>query len=470
MSASKSISVAAVDMGATSGRVFNVRWDGSRLDLSEAHRFSHGFERLGNHYYWQPGNLFREIVTGLQANCREYPNTSSCGVDFWGVDCALVLKDGRLAHPVYSYRDERTRELVPEKDSQKAKDWYAMTGIPPVVYNTSLQLQETILAMPTLKDCVDRCLFLPDYVNYLLSGSMLNEVSIASTSQLLSLDGLQFADGLLDELGIPKHWFSGPVTAGKRLNTVRGERGLKNLYVSLVPGHDTSCAFEGAPGVNDDDFIVSTGTWVLAGAFSNKPFPIETGLAQGISHERCGNGAFRPTKILLGLWLVEKLLESFQAKPAGAEEWMQLDDAVAKTPRPEYVLDTTDTALFNPKDMQAAIDEQLAARGLQKPNTLPEYLRLSAESIAESVATSMRNFESALGKSFKRIVLIGGGAKNPILCRAIAERAGKKVNAFPIEAAVIGNAAYQLKAMDAIESVESFRAGLVDQFEPTVFE
>ena len=82
----------------------------------------------------------------------------------------------------------------------------------------------------------------------------------------------------------------------------------------------------------------------------------------------------------------------------------------------------------------------------------------------------MRNFESALGKSFKRIVLIGGGAKNPILCRAIAERAGKKVNAFPIEAAVIGNAAYQLKAMDTIESVESFRAGLVEQFEPTVFE
>ncbi len=469
MSASKSISVAAVDMGATSGRVFNVRWDGTRLDMAEAHRFSHGFERLGNHYYWQPGNLFREIVTGLQANCREYPNTSSCGVDFWGVDHALVLKDGRLAHPVYAYRDERTRKIMHDPDSQLAKDWYEKTGIPPVVYNTSYQLSETLSVMPALAGCVDRCLMLPDYVNYLLSGSMLNEVSIASTSQLLALDGLKYSGELLDEIGIPRNWFSGPATAGKRLNTVRGERGLENLYVSLVPGHDTSCAFEGAPGANDDDFIVSTGTWVLAGSYSDKPFPAEKGLALGISHERCGNGAFRPTKILLGLWLVEKLLESFQAKPSGAEEWMQLDNAVAKTPRPDYVLDTADTALFNPKDMQVAIDEQLTARGLQKPNTLPEYLRLSAESIAESVATSMRNFESALGKSYKRIVLIGGGAKNPILCRAIAERAGKKVNAFPIEAAVIGNAAYQLKAMDAIESVESFRTGLVEQFEPRVF-
>ena len=91
--------VAAVDMGATSGRVFLVRWDGARLDLKETHRFSHGFEKLGNHYYWQPGSLFREIIQGLQAARREVSGLASCGVDFWGVDCALLLEDGRLAHP-----------------------------------------------------------------------------------------------------------------------------------------------------------------------------------------------------------------------------------------------------------------------------------------------------------------------------------------------------------------------------------
>lgn len=469
MKAIKPISVAAVDMGATSGRVFNVRWDGSRLDLVEAHRFSHGFERLGNHYYWQPGNLFREIVKGLQANCREYPDTTSCGVDFWGVDYALLLGDGRLAHPIYAYRDERTRELMHDKDSPGAREWYARTGLPPVVYNTSYQLQETLSAMPVLAEAVERCLMLPDYVNYLLSGSMLNEVSIASTSQLLALDELKYSTAMLGEIGIPAKWFSGPVMAGKRLNTIRGETGLENLYVSLVPGHDTSCAFEGAPGASDDDFIVSTGTWVLAGCYSHTPFPAEEGLAQGISHERCGNGAFRPTKILLGLWLVEKLLESFQTKPANAEEWIQLDKAVAKEPRPDFVLDTADTALFNPRDMQQAVDKQLTARNLPKPVSLPAYLRLAAESIGQSIADSIVNFESVLGNPYKRVVLIGGGAKNPILCRSIAERSGKKVYAFPTEAAVVGNAAYQLKAMDVIESVESFRAALGEQFEPRVF-
>lgn len=470
MSAAKSISVAAVDMGATSGRVFNVRWDGARLSMVEAHRFSHGFERLGNHYYWQPGNLFREIVRGLQTNCREHPDTSSCGVDFWGVDYALVLKDGRLAHPVYAYRDERTRNIMHDPASDKARDWYLKTGLPPVVYNTSYQLQETLTAMPALAGSVERCLMLPDYVNYLLSGTMLNEVSIASTSQLLSLQGLKYSAEILEEIGIPQNWFAGPSKAGIRLDKVRGERGLENLSVSLVPGHDTSCAFEGAPGANDNDFIISTGTWVLVGSYSDKPFPVDEGLSHGISHERCGNGAFRPTKILLGLWLVEKLLESFQTKPASAGEWMQLDEAVAKTPVPGYVLDTTDTALFNPKDMQQAIDAQLQKRELPLPNSLPEYLRLASESIGQSIADYLTRFENVLGRPYKRIVLIGGGAKNPILCRSIAARSGKKVHAFPTEAAVIGNAAYQLKAMDVIDSVESFRAGLVEQFEPRVFE
>ena len=470
MSAAKSISVAAVDMGATSGRVFTVRWDGSRLDMIEAHRFSHGFERLGKHYYWQPGNLFREIVKGLQAAHREVPKLASCGVDFWGVDHALVLKDGRLAHPVYAYRDERTRPLVPEAGSDKAKSWYRRTGIPPVVYNTSIQLAETLQAMPQLREAVDRCLFLPDYVNYLLSGSMLNEVSISSTSQLLALDKLSFSEDMFDELDIPADWFFGPALAGKPLSTVRDERGLKGLMVSLVPGHDTSCAFEGAPGANADDFIVSTGTWCLAGCYSEQPFPMEAGLQQGISHERCGDGAFRPTKILLGLWLVEKLLESFQAKPASPAEWIQLDEAVTKVTQPEYVLDIADEGLFNPKDMRAAVDKQLESLGHEPPSSLPGYLRLAAESIAAGIADSMRKFESALDKRFKRIVIIGGGARNPVLCKAIAQRTGCELHAFPTEAAIIGNAAYQLKALDAIESVSDFRKSLVAQFEPRVFK
>lgn len=465
MSKSKSVSVAAVDMGATSGRVFVAKWDGERLDISESHRFRHSFSRLGSHCYWEMGSLYREIADGLRLARQADPALASCGVDFWGVDHALLLADDRLAHPIYSYRDERTRSLVPAAESEEAIELYRRTGIPPVVYNSSIQLKETLAAMPALRDSVKRCLFLPDYVNSLLSGSQENEVSIASTSQLLSIEDGRFDSVTLEKLGVPQSWFSAPSHCGKVLGTVDEERGLEGLSVSLVPGHDTSCAFEGAPGATEEDFIVSTGTWVLAGAFSDKAFPFEEGLKKGISHERCGDGGLRPTRILLGLWLVECLFDSFGERPKSQLDWDQLLFEVSKVPVPNDVLDTQDSSLFNPEDMRTAIDAQLNARGLTTPSGLPGYLRLVYESIAQSVASALKEFESALGKRYPRIVLIGGGAKNELLCRSLHERSGCPVYAYPTEAAVIGNAAYQLKALDAIDSVAEFRKGLAQQFE-----
>jgi rhamnulokinase len=462
-----SISVAAVDMGASSGRVFHVRWDGNRLDLTESHRFTHGFERLGEHYYWQPGSLFREILNGLQSTCREFPDTKACGIDFWGVDHALLLKDGRLAHPIYAYRDERTRSLIP--DAAEARLWYDHTGVNINVYNTNLQLMDTLRAMPALREVVESVLFLPNYMNYLLSGKQVTEVSIASTSQMLKLDEAAFDAELIEGWGIPARWFSRPEAAGQLLGNALPANGLGNLEVALVPGHDTSCAFEGAPGATDSDFIVSSGTWVLAGAFSDHPFPLSSGFEEGITHERCGDGSFRPCKILLGLWLVEKLLESFQARPNSAAEWGKLDAAVAEAAVPEVLIETTDVALFNPEDMKAAIDAQLMARDLPIPGTLPEYLRLVAESIAESIAQTVTVFEESLNTRYKRIILIGGGARNAVLCSSLARRSGLEVHAFPVEAAVIGNAAYQLKALGAIDSIEAFRRRLPEFFEAQVY-
>ena len=104
---------AALDFGATSGRVILGRWDGRRLGLTEVHRFPNAFRSLAGHDYWDLGTLWHEAQAGLRAAAAALPRgavLASVGVDCWGVDYALVNDAGRLVFPVHAYRDARTQE------------------------------------------------------------------------------------------------------------------------------------------------------------------------------------------------------------------------------------------------------------------------------------------------------------------------------------------------------------------------
>ena len=182
---------AAVDFGATSGRVILGAWSKNRLALTEVHRFPNSFRTLHGHDYWDLGTLWHEAQTGLRKAVAALPRRAklaSVGVDCWGVDFALVNDAGRLVFPVHAYRDARSQPgLKRLANTRAALDRiYAATGIPNVFYNSSLHLEETVASCPAITDLATRCLFLPDYFNFLLSGRMENELSIASTSSSMS--------------------------------------------------------------------------------------------------------------------------------------------------------------------------------------------------------------------------------------------------------------------------------------------
>ncbi len=291
---------AAIDLGATSGRVILGAWAGDRLGLREIHRFPNAFHTLGGHDYWDLGTLWHEIQAGLRACVAALPRgarLASVGVDTWGVDYALVNDTGRLVFPVHAYRDARTQPgLRRLANTRAALDrLYAATGVPNVFYNSSLQLAEVAAACPAIQDLATRCLFLPDYFNFLLSGRMVNELSIASTSQLLDVHSTAWSRAALDYFRIPPHWFTPPVPAGTKLGRVRGIPALAGTQVIAVPGHDTACAYDAMPASPDgSDLYVSSGTWSLVGFESDSPLLGSEALAARISNERIGDGRYRP--------------------------------------------------------------------------------------------------------------------------------------------------------------------------------
>jgi len=482
------IHAAAIDLGATSGRVILGRWADDRLTLHEVHRFPNSFHTLGGHDYWDLGTLWQEVQTGLRLAVAALPRgarLASVGVDTWGVDYALVNDSGRLVFPVHAYRDARTQPGLRRLGNTRAAlaRIYAATGVPNVFYNSSLQLEEVVSACPAIGDLATRCLFLPDYFNFLLSGRMANELSIASTSQLLDVHSTDWSRAALDYFRLPPQWFTPPILAGTKLGPVRGIPSLARTQVIAVPGHDTACAYDAMPASTDgNDLFISSGTWSLVGFETDTPVLGAEALAARISNERIGDGRYRPLTNVIGLWMLEGTLKDFASRPANDREWAALISAAEKLstrssathpqqPRARTkirsdaasaspLLDVTDPAFSNPPSMRAAIDAQLKRRQLAPPRTLAGYVRLICDSLGQGHADAMRNFERMTGRKFRRILMVGGGSKNRLLCQATADAAGVPVVSFALEGTAVGNLACQLIALRAVRDLATFRRHL----------
>jgi rhamnulokinase len=454
---------AAVDLGATSGRVILGAWSRDGLKLTEVHRFSNRLRSLGRHDYWDIGGLWQEAQAGLGKAVAALPRgakLAAVGVDAWGVDYALVNDAGRLVFPVHAYRDARTQPGLQRLGRTRAalERIYAATGIPNVFYNTSLQLEETLATCPAVADLATRCLFLPDYFNYLLSGRMENELTIASTSQLLDVHGTGWSRATLDHFHIPSSWFTPPVLAGTRLGRVRGLPELAGVQVIAVPGHDTACAYDAMPAAPDgSDLYISAGTWSLVGFESDGPVLGPEALAARVANERIGDGRYRPLTNVIGLWLLEGIMQDFRSRPQSDRAWAALITAAEKLPAPADLLDVDDPAFANPPSMKDAIDAQLRRRRLAAPKNLAGYTRLICSSLGRGHANARAAFERMTGRRFRRILMVGGGSRNRLLCQATADAAGLPVVSFNLEGTAVGNLARQLIALGAVRDLAAFR-------------
>ncbi len=472
MASSKTIHCAAVDLGATSGRVIVGTWAKNRLTLTEVHRFPNAFKSAGGHDYWDIPGLWSEITTGLREAKRRFPALASVGVDTWGVDHVLVNDAGRMVFPTHAYRDARTQPGLRKLANTRAalERIYAATGIPNVFYNSSLQLAETVASCPAVTDIATRCLFLPDYFNYLLSGRMENEISFASTTQLLDVHGKDWSRATLDHFHIPANWFTTPVLANTVLGPVTGLPELKGVKVVAVPGHDTAAAYDAMPAnPAGGDLYISSGTWSLVGFESDSPVLGDGALAARISNERIGDGRYRPLTNVIGLWLLEGTLKEFAARPKNDTEWARLITAAGKLPTPAKLLDCSDAAFVNPTSMKAAIDAQLKKRKLPLPKNLAGYVRLICDSLGQGHADALRNFERLAGRKFQRILIVGGGSKNRLLCQATADASGLPVHAFTLEGTAVGNIASQLIGLKAVKNLKTFREHFAKQLKPTIY-
>src|SRR5947209_4486719 len=114
--------VAAVDLGAESGRVILARFDGRSLGLEEVHRFPNRPVTQHGHRFWNMPGLWDEILAGLRKARQVAGLLDSIGVDTWGVDYGLVYSHGFLQGNPFQYRDHRTDGVMEQVFARIPRD------------------------------------------------------------------------------------------------------------------------------------------------------------------------------------------------------------------------------------------------------------------------------------------------------------------------------------------------------------
>jgi rhamnulokinase len=464
---------AAVDLGAESGRVMLGRIRDGRVTLEPVHRFPNQPVRLPDGLHWDLLGLFAQVLHGLGRAAAAH-RLAGIGVDAWGADYALLDAEGRTLGLPFHYRDRRTEGMVSRAHARVPRqDLYALTGIQTMPINTIFQLlaDERTSALATAR----RIALVPDLFAYWLTRELANEATAASTTGLLDARTGTWGRGVIERLGLPALPFAGDTVApGTALGAVRSDHreaagGAVGVGVHAVAGHDTASAFVATPLRGPRAAILSSGTWSLLGLELDEPILTPEACAYNLSNERGVDGTTRLLANVMGLWLVQQCRRCWAdaGMPFEYDELNRLADAA---PADVPLFDPDDPCFLALGDMPARIAAACRATGQSPPRTPGEFVRSVLVSLSCKYRLVLERLERVSGRDVEVVHVVGGGARNALLCRLTAAMLGRPVLAGPVEATALGNVLVQARAAGELGSLAELRAVAAKTAELVVYE
>jgi rhamnulokinase len=465
--------MAAVDLGAQSGRVAVGSFDGERLVLDEAHRFANEPVRIRGTLHWDILRLYQDTLDGLRKAARR-TSIDSVSVDAWAVDFGLVDRAGRLLQNPVHYRDARRAAAVEGVLARvPARELYERTGIQLLSINTVFELAAMAAGGDAALDAAGSLLLIPDLVHSWLCGSRTAEYTNATTTQCMDAATGTWAGDLLDRLEIPRDLMPEIVPPATPLGTVTDDvadaTGLGGTTVVAAATHDTAAAVAGVPFSGPDAAFLSVGTWSLVGLESRRAFITDDTFGANLTNEGGVAGTFRVLRNVTGLWLLDECRRTW-ALAGHAHSYEELVALARSAPSLRCLIDPNDPSFTEPGDMPARIAEYCRRTGQTPPEGVGETVRCIFESLALAHAESIDLLERVTGVKLDRLHIVGGGSRNGLLCEWTAAAAGRPVIAGPEEATLVGNLLVQAMAMGELSSLDQAREVVRRSFVPTTHE
>lgn len=452
---------AAVDLGASGGRVIAGVVDRDSVSLHPMHRFDNGAEMVDGHLRWSLTGLYREVLDGLARLAAKYPQVESIGIDTWGVDYGLLGGDGDLLAEPIAYRDDRTRSVIQEVHERISPDeLFAINGLQYLPFNTIYQLAAE--RQSPWWEKAAHVVLLPDLIAYWLTGELRTEATNASTTGLLDVHTGGWSTPLLGRLDIPLDVLPpieepGAIRGNVRRDLCRELGMSSSTVVTTVGSHDTASAVVGVPATTRRSAFVASGTWSLVGLELDAPILSADVRAANFTNERGIDGRTRFLHNTGGLWLLQESQRCWREQGSNVPLTALLAAAAEVPSGP--VVDVDDPIFLPPGDMPRLIGEAAFRAGYRAPTDPRETVRCIIDSLATAYAGAVERTAQLAGAQVDVVHIVGGGAQNDLLCQCTAGLAQRPVIAGPVEATAMGNVLVQARAHDAAPaSLEEMRA------------
>ena len=452
----------AVDLGATSGRTILGHIQDGKLQQQEVTRFSNNLIIQGGHYYWDIHALYFEIIRGLKEVAQRGLSITSIGIDTWGVDFVCIGDDGAILRNPRAYRDPITFEAMDDYLCHivPRREVYDITGIQFLNFNSIFQLYAMRRENNTALNNAAKILFVPDALSWMLTGQMVCEYTIASTSQLLDPRTKQLDERLLASLGLTRDSFGQMVMPGTQIGVLTEEvqqlTGLGAVPVIAVAGHDTGSAVAAVPAKDKNFAYLSSGTWSLMGIETEDAIISDLSYERNFTNEGGIEGTTRFLKNICGMWLYERC----------RLEW---PEEVRRLPHPELQGSAMQVepfrSLINPDDPMFAAPSSMI-------DAIQQYCRDTKQPVPETPAEVCRCIFDSLALRYRQVYewlqefapfkldvlhIIGGGSLNKYLNQFTANSTGATVLAGPQECTAIGNIMLQAQAAGIVSDIWDMR-------------
>lgn len=443
------------DFGGSSGRALLCSYENKSFVSTEIHRFTNAPIVSGGKSCWNIDMIFREVDRAID-KAADY-GFDAVSIDTWGVDFALLDKDGRFVQKPVCYRDGRT-DGIQEKlfEEIPEKELYMRSGIKQMQINTMYQLLAIREKEPNVLESAYHMLMMPDLIAYKLTGETVNEYTEATTTGLIDPKTKNWDWELIDRLKLPRRIFRKIVTPGSRIGCLKAEYTDREIPVFAAPSHDTASAVLAVPSSEKRFAYISCGTWALFGTELKEPVINDLSFESDLTNEGGYGGTVTFLKNITGTWFLQECRRYFNSN---GEVFTYNDMEAFARSAPPFIakINPNDPSFLKSGDMPKKVLEYCEKTGQTKPKSIAQTLRVIYESLAAEFSKTLEDLERITGYAYPAVYIFGGGSKDGFLCQLTADATGRTVIAGPTEATAIGNAMSTLIALGEIKDIAEAR-------------